>query len=131
MTVFKMGLFSSVNITEIYGTEMLIYTNQTSKKTRKQKQKQKVAVAKWKAKYSVSKERKVFTVLKAPSITVRPGSLDYRSITSVVAVLDTFKKETQKYTGDKVLGIATMHKSNAVPVFSDEQAVDVAKMRRG
>ena len=87
--------------------------------------------SKWKAKYSVSKERKVFTVLKAPSITVRPGGLDYRSITSVVAVLDTFKKETQKYTGDKVLGIATMHKSNAVPVFSDEQAVDVAKMRRG
>jgi hypothetical protein len=28
------------------------------------------------------------------------------------------------------LGIATMHKSNAVPVFSDEQAVDISKMRR-
>jgi hypothetical protein len=35
------------------------------------------------------------------------------------------------YTGDKILGIATMHKSNAVPVFSDEQAVDISKMRRG
>jgi hypothetical protein len=34
------------------------------------------------------------------------------------------------YTGTKVLGIATMHKSNAVPVFSDEQAVDISKMRR-
>ena len=34
------------------------------------------------------------------------------------------------YTGTKVLGIATMHKSNAVPVFSDEQAVDLSKMRR-
>jgi hypothetical protein len=34
------------------------------------------------------------------------------------------------YTGTKVLGIATMHKSNAVPIFSDEQAVDISKMRR-
>ena len=34
------------------------------------------------------------------------------------------------YTGDKVKGIATMHKSNAVPVFSDEQAVDISRMIR-
>lgn len=35
------------------------------------------------------------------------------------------------YTGTKILGIATMHKSNAVPVFSDEQAVEISRMRRG
>jgi hypothetical protein len=34
------------------------------------------------------------------------------------------------YTGTKVKGIATMHKSNAVPIFSDEQAVDISRMRR-
>ena len=34
------------------------------------------------------------------------------------------------YTGTKVKGIATMHKSNAVPVFSDEEAVEISKMRR-
>ena len=34
------------------------------------------------------------------------------------------------YTGTMVKGIATMHKSNAVPVFSDEEAVDIARMRR-
>jgi hypothetical protein len=34
------------------------------------------------------------------------------------------------YTGNMVKGIATMHKSNAVPVFSDEQAVDISRMRR-
>lgn len=38
---------------------------------------------------------------------------------------------TKIYTGTKVLGIATMHKSNAVPVFSDEEAVEISKMRRG
>lgn len=34
------------------------------------------------------------------------------------------------YTGTKVMGIATMHKSNAVPVFSEEEAVAISKMRR-
>jgi hypothetical protein len=34
------------------------------------------------------------------------------------------------YTGTKVKGIATMHKSNAVPVFSDEEAQDISRMRR-
>lgn len=35
-----------------------------------------------------------------------------------------------KYTGTKIKGIGTMHKSNAVPVFSDEEARDIASMRR-
>lgn len=34
------------------------------------------------------------------------------------------------YTGTKVKGIATMHKSNAVPIFTDEEAVEISKMRR-
>jgi hypothetical protein len=34
------------------------------------------------------------------------------------------------YTGDKILGIATMHKSNAVPVFAQEEAVAISNMRR-
>lgn len=41
------------------------------------------------------------------------------------------KKETLKYTGDLIVGIATMHKSNAVPVMRNtSQAEDIAKMRR-
>jgi hypothetical protein len=39
-------------------------------------------------------------------------------------------REPKVYTGTKVKGIATMHKSNAVPVFSDEEAIDISKMRR-
>jgi hypothetical protein len=34
------------------------------------------------------------------------------------------------YTGTKVKGIGTMHKSNAVPIFSDEEAVAISTMRR-
>jgi hypothetical protein len=39
-------------------------------------------------------------------------------------------KPSPVYTGTKILGIGTMHKSNAVPIFSDEEAHDIAKMRR-
>lgn len=39
-------------------------------------------------------------------------------------------KQTPKYTGTKILGIGTMHKSNAVPVFSDDEAKDISTMRR-
>ena len=41
------------------------------------------------------------------------------------------RKEPQQYSGErKLLGIATMHKSNLVPVFSDDDAKELAKMRR-
>ena len=41
------------------------------------------------------------------------------------------KKESMKYTGDLIQGIATMHKSNAVPVMKGtDQAKDIARMRR-
>ena len=46
----------------------------------------------------------------------------------------TAQKERQVYSGERrLLGIATMHKSNMVPVFADKKqdAVDIANMRRG
>ena len=44
----------------------------------------------------------------------------------------TAQKERQVYSGERrLLGIATMHKSNMVPVFDSKDAKDIAKMRRG
>jgi hypothetical protein len=40
------------------------------------------------------------------------------------------KKERPVYTGTLIKGIATMHKSNAVPIINDEQAVEISHMRR-
>jgi len=40
-------------------------------------------------------------------------------------------KDIPQYTGTKIIGIGTMHKSNAVPIFSDEQAVEISTMRHG
>lgn len=57
-----------------------------------------------------------------------------RNTTAHIKSVDTGGNATLKapkvYTGTKVKGIATMHKSNAVPVFSDEEAQDISKMRR-
>jgi len=62
--------------------------------------------------------------------------VDPRRLTNHIPSLDTgrgiaVKKEVTQYTGTAMLGIGQLHKSNSVPVFSKEDAVDISKMRRG
>lgn len=40
------------------------------------------------------------------------------------------KAPEKVYTGTKIIGIGTMHKSNAVPIFSDDEAKEISSMRR-
>ena len=59
----------------------------------------------------------------------------YHRETPKLASLDTgfiacTKKFGNTYTGEKIKGIGTMHKSNAVPIFTDNEAKDIASMRR-
>ena len=42
----------------------------------------------------------------------------------------TALKEIPKYTGDNMRGISIIHKSGLQPIFSKEEAVDAASMRR-
>jgi len=39
-------------------------------------------------------------------------------------------KQPQHYTGNRLIGITVLHKSCLQPVFSQEQAVEAAQMRR-
>jgi hypothetical protein len=68
--------------------------------------------------------------IKSPVVTgvyVR----ETRKIESLNTGLGVATKPAPKvYTGTAIKGIATMHKSNAVPVFTDEQAKDISSMRR-
>ena len=41
------------------------------------------------------------------------------------------KKQQNKYTGSEIIGVAVMHKSNAIPVRGKQAAIEVARMRRG
>ena len=52
--------------------------------------------------------------------------------TSTIMYNSSMAKKQQKiYTGTEIIGIAQMHKSNAVPVRGKKQAEEIAKMRRG
>jgi hypothetical protein len=81
-------------------------------------------------------ERKRTRGLSAPSLSssyslkIPEGRNTTAHIKSVDTGGNAVLKPSPVYTGTMVKGIATMHKSNAVPVFSDEQAVDISKMRR-
>jgi hypothetical protein len=69
------------------------------------------------------------------SVTSNSASNTYRSTTHIPSKPDSVVgpvtiKQTPKYTGDKIIGIGTMHKSNAVPIFNDKEAKDISTMRR-
>jgi len=51
------------------------------------------------------------------------------SISNTTQVLCS-KKPSKTYTGHLVKGIATLHKSNAVPIIDEEYMKEVARMRR-
>ena len=59
----------------------------------------------------------------------RRTTTHYPSLASDTGV--AVKKPIQQYTGSAMLGIGQLHKSNAIPVFSKEDAIDISKMRRG
>ena len=84
-----------------------------------------------------AEDKKRSRAMSAPSLSSSSYSLkipEGRNTTAHIPSRNTggnaVLKPSPVYTGTKVKGIATMHKSNAVPVFSDEEAQDISKMRR-
>ena len=82
-----------------------------------------------------AEEKKRKRAMKAEPLVYKLSAPAGRSTTHHIPSRDTGGNATltapKVYTGTKVKGIATMHKSNAVPVFSDEEAVEISRMRRG
>jgi hypothetical protein len=92
---------------------------------------------KWGVKEDVKNTRKPVqkSTWMGPTVNSRVV-VDPRRLTNHIPSLDTgagiaVKKEVTQYTGTAMLGIGQLHKSNAIPVFSKEDAVDISKMRRG
>jgi hypothetical protein len=66
-----------------------------------------------------------------PEKTYRRETTEYASLKTTSNVSGSCtKKEQQQYTGTYIMGIATMHKSNLVPVGRGDNPVDYATMRR-
>jgi hypothetical protein len=79
-----------------------------------------------KTNYSISK--KISTKLPIPKIPPGRETPQYRSMDT--GFIPNTKPLPNVYTGDKMMGIATLHKSNAVPVFTSDEAKDISSMRR-
>lgn len=95
----------------------------------------------WKAlleKYDV-KPQEPSKVRKPTKLATGPGNdslRDPKRNTRHIPSLDTrqglaARAPDKVYTGDAMIGIGQLHKSNAIPVFKAEDAVDISKMRRG
>lgn len=80
-------------------------------------------------------DKKRKRAMSAPSLDYKLSTPVGRSTTNHIPSRVTEGGSTapvhKVYTGNKILGIGTMHKSNAVPIFSDQEAQDIARMRRG
>ena len=89
-----------------------------------------------KEKYNIEKEeKKKKQALNAKPLVYKLAPPPGRSMTGAIRSLDSglgnaLKKDAPVYTGDKIIGIGTMHKSNAVPIFSNSEAKDISTMRR-
>jgi hypothetical protein len=117
---------------------MMIFTHQKSKK-KNPTQKQKAEYQAWLdsvnnmsgisgRKYGGAKVVKSATVdpLTTPAGRVTPK---YSSLVTPGGAC-TKPVHGKVYTGTAMKGIGTLHKSNAVPIFSDQEAKDQALMRR-
>lgn len=102
-----------------------------ARKAREQEESWKALMKKWGVE---QEERKRQRGLAAPAmnpVVNKPFVRETPRIDSLPFTAGPCLKAPDKvYTGTAIKGIGTMHKSNAVPIFSDEEAVDIAKMRR-
>ena len=100
-----------------------------ARKARELEESWKELQAKWGVEADARKRKQAPTapLTTAPALAYR-GQHEKRN--SVNTGGNATLKPSPVYTGDKVLGIAQMAKSNAVPVFNSDYIVEIARMRR-
>ena len=99
-----------------------------AKASREQKDSWQELQKKWKVEQDTRRASK-FTAWK-PSAPVYRGS-DQPKIASLPCTGEICARAPDKvYTGDERLGITVLHKSCLQPVFSQQEAIDAATMRR-
>jgi hypothetical protein len=118
----------------------MIYSNTKSKvKPKTMPKAEREQYAAWCAKYGIDptgktkKKKEVIRNIALPGTVYRPfvrETVRYPSLDTGHSGAVTTGVKKHMYTGDKMLGVATMHKSNLVPIFSDDNAIEVSHMRR-
>ena len=80
-----------------------------------------------------AEEKKRIKALKAPTLTYKlsaPPGRETQKINSLSTPGGSTAAVHKVYTGDQVLGITIVHKSCLQPVFTQQEAIDAANMRR-
>ena len=109
---------------------MIIRPYIPKRKPRKPNAKQRELSLQWEAILKKYKTTKKITA-KMPQIS-KPYIRETEKYPSLPFTGDPCIRPIDKiYTGNAIIGIATLHKSNAVPVFSVKEAKEIARMRRG
>ena len=106
----------------------IIYTNQRSKLSKKQRAARDDLIKDQRETKRLLKSTSPVAKIPTYSIPANRGTKHLNSLDLGIGV--AVKKETPTYTGTAMIGIGQMHKSNAVPIFKQESAEDLAKMRR-
>ena len=79
-------------------------------------------------------EKRRRRAMKAEPLVYKLSAPAGRSTTHHIPSVDTGGNATlapaKVYTGDQVLGVTVLHKSCLQPVFSKQDAIDAARMRR-
>lgn len=117
---------------------MLVYYSTKSKVKPKLKPKsERTEYEAWCKKHSISptgtKKKQTIGNDKSPVVVTgvyRRETPSYPSVDTGMKGAVTCAKTSQVYTGDSMIGIASMHKSNLVPVFKESDAVEISQMRR-
>lgn len=110
---------------------MIIHTHTRKSKPRKPNATQRQLAMEWDA---IVKKYEPKKPVKYKAVTWQPTKSYVRETPHIPSLNTTggsaTKAQPKVYTGTKVMGIATLHKSNAVPVFNSQEAVEISSMRR-
>lgn len=85
---------------------------------------------KFAGKYAALPKKKLKVKEGPPALTNPPGRAKQLIPSLSTPGGEAAKRPDKVYTGTAMKGVATMHKSNSVPVFDDQHLVDIANMRR-
>ncbi len=106
-------------------------SSEHARKARELDESWKALQKKWGIEAEERKRKRAMTAPIMSPVVNKPYRRETAQINSLPFTAGPCTKAPEKvYTGTKIKGIGTMHKSNAVPIFSDEEAVEISKMRR-
>lgn len=118
--------YINVKLCKGYTGRMIIYVNSKFKPRRKSKKRNLIVRTAAKTKF-VPISTQFNPVASGVLIRETPH---YPSLKTESSGSTTKPNHPPTYTGDKMIGVGTLHKSNGVPLFRQEDLEDQAKMRR-